>query len=172
MIVEIILILIGLFYSYYDSMCYAGSAVCKDGFDILVRGLPLPVVFGFLSPIFFYFLRYKTSTKKIILSSIIIATIVFGILIFIGFATSPNYQMMGNKADEKPDTFLNITQQQIEKFSCINELILKKNINTQLSNDEFWEISDFFKDNDYPLGDITYIKYQNEFFSMEFNMII
>ena len=170
--IEIILILIGLVYSYYNSMCYAGSVMCKTGFEVIVGGFSLPIIFGFLAPILFYFFRCNTSTKKIILSSVIIAMIVFGTLIFIEFAIPPDYQMIGNKVDEEPDTFFNITQQQIEKFSCINQLVIEENINTQLSNDEFWKISNFFKGNNYPLGQITYIKYKDEFFSIEFDMIL
>ena len=171
-LIEIILVLIGLVYTYYDSMCYTGSVVCKGGFEALVGGFYLPLIFGFLSPILFYFFRYKVSTKKIIFLSIVIAMILFGTLIFIEISTPPDYQMRGNKVDEEPVNFFNMTQQQIEKFSCINQLVMEGDVNTQLSNDEFWEISNFFKDNNYPLGQITYIKYKDEFFSINFYMIL
>jgi len=109
--------------------------------------------------------------KKIIIASgIIVVIIIIGIFAFFAFIDRESgYRMLGQINDEEPHTFFNMSKQQIEKFSCFKELILNKHIDTIISKDEFWEIHDFFEDNNYPLGDITHIKYQDEFYTIEFD---
>jgi len=148
----------------------SGSS-CNFDFGDLMKGLSLPIIFGLLTPIFFYLWNNKISTKKIMISSVIVGIIItVGIFAFIGFLNSgKDYRMTGHEVYDELYDYFNITQQQIENLTYFVELTKNKEINIMLSNDKFREIDDFFKENGHPLGDITYFKYQDEFYSIEFD---
>jgi len=170
LIIEFVLILIGIIFFYLNSICLMGD-LCIVGLTDIIKSFSLPIFFGFLTPIFFYLWNKKRSNKKIMINSIIIVIIItIGIFASVELINyGKDFIVTGNIVYDEPETYLNLSNQNVEKYSCISELVKNKEVEMTISNNEFSKIDDFFKENNHPLGDITYFKNNEEFFCIKFD---
>jgi hypothetical protein len=92
-------------------------------------------------------------------SIIVIAVIVF--FIYITSFWGPSYSISAEKLDEEPDSYINISEFQMQQFPYLKEAILNNHKYIDISTEELYEIEDFLGDK----GTIN-IKYLNQYYEI------
>ncbi len=100
--------------------------------------------------------------KNEIIIVLIVIAIIVAFIIVLNIIWGPKYGCYAEKLDEEPDSYVNITEYQMQQFPHLKEAILT-NITIDISYEELNKIRDFLDNND-----TQCIKYQNDFYKIRF----
>jgi len=130
------------------------------------------IIIGMILILYSIFSRLKNKKflKTMVPGCIFGVTGIILIIFFAGFLEiDTDYYLSIHILDETPPYFFNMSEQQVEKLPYLKEGMLKGHFGRgEISEEEFWEIHDFFEDNNYEhLGMHIYVKYQNSFYEIE-----
>ncbi len=100
--------------------------------------------------------------KKAIISALIIISIIAAFFIIINTIWGPKYGFFAEKLEEEPNSYVNISENQMQQFPHLKEAILN-NGTAETPYEELDEVRNFLDDKD-----TRNIKYQNEYYKIRF----